>query len=90
MAFINESGQSVSYECTDLIDRLEQDIEKVGGDSMVEVITEECDGVTIYKEYFLVESESSMPRPKPSDTESVTRMTATALMELYKTENAIF
>ena len=39
MAFVNSEGLSVSFECTDLIKELKQDIAEFGNNLMVEVIT---------------------------------------------------
>ena len=38
MAFVNSEGLSVSFECTDLIKELKQDIAEFGNNLMVEVI----------------------------------------------------
>ena len=38
MAFLNSEGLSVSFECTDLIKELKQDIAEFGNNLMVEVI----------------------------------------------------
>lgn len=37
MAFINEQGKSISYECSDLIKDLKQDIKECGGNKVVAV-----------------------------------------------------
>lgn len=39
MAFVNSEGLSVSFECTDLIKELKQDIVEFGNNLIVEVIT---------------------------------------------------
>ena len=41
MAFTNNLGHKISYDCEDLIEELKQDIEEFGGDMLVEVVTEE-------------------------------------------------
>lgn len=89
MAFINNEGKSISYDCTDLIDELEQDIAEFGGDRIMDVITEQKHGVTLYKDYWIHDPDLSMPTPALKDTESIITMTATALMEVYKIENEI-
>lgn len=38
MAFVNSEGLSVSFECTDLIKELKQDIAEFGNNLMIEVI----------------------------------------------------
>ena len=39
MAFVKSEGLSVSFECTDLIKELKQDIAEFGNNLIVEVIT---------------------------------------------------
>jgi len=70
MAFVNNLGQSVSFECSDLIEELKEDIAEFGGDLIVEVITEEKEGVTIYKDYNFIDDDQSASF-KLSDNEKV-------------------
>ena len=86
MAFINDLGQSISYECGDLIDGLRQDIAKLGGHVLVDVVTEQIKGVTIYKDYFIPGSNGR----SLSKGESIQKMTASALLLLYEKENSVF
>lgn len=51
MAFVNGEGLSVSFECTDLIKELKQDIAEFSNNSMIEVIAKKSYGVTIYTDY---------------------------------------
>ena len=44
-------GITVSYECSELIEELSSDIREFGDDLIVEVVTEDRYGVTIYKDY---------------------------------------
>ncbi len=88
MAFINALGQLVSFDCSDLIEELREDIAEFGGDLIVEVVTEKRRGVTIYKEYNFLSKESK-PDFKLSADERLQRMTASALLILYEQENSI-
>lgn len=74
MAFLNKGGKRISYECGDLI---------------LEVVTEEREGVVLYKDYNFIDNDKKTAF-KLQPGESVKRMTATALLELYKLENSIF
>lgn len=89
MAFLNKNGRHISFDCDDLIEELREDIAEFGGDLIVEVVTEEREGVLLYKDYNLIDN-STETAFKLQPGESVQRMTATALLELYKLENSIF
>ena len=88
MAFINKNGQSIGFECSELIEELKDDIAELGGNILVEVVTEEREGVTIYKDYNFIDNDESTAF-KLSETEKLQRMTASALLLLYEQENSI-
>ena len=44
MAFINSNGERISYDCSDLIEELSDDIEEFGGDIIVNVWCREDQG----------------------------------------------
>lgn len=88
MAFINNSGQSISFDCSELIAELKADIAEFGGNMLIEVVTEEREGVTIYKDYNFADDDESTAF-KLSETEKLHRMTASSLMLLYEQENSI-
>ena len=90
MAFTNAQGQQISYDCADLINELKEDIAEFGGDLIVEVVAEQRDGVTIYKDYWSADdNDGALPTPAVNENEKLVKMTATALLELYETENSI-
>lgn len=88
MAFKNVLKQAISFDCSELIKELKEDIAEFGGDIIVEVVTEEWEGVTIYKDYNFIEDDESTAF-KLSETEKMQRMTASALLLLYEQENGI-
>lgn len=88
MAFINNLGQSISFDCSEQIEKLKADIAKFGNEVIVEVVTEKTQGVTVYKDYALFSSNLS-PSFKLSETESLKKITASALLDLYEEENSI-
>lgn len=88
MAFINNSGQSIRFDCSELIEELKADITEFGGDMIVEVVTEEREGVTIYKDYNFIDDDENTAF-KLSEMEKLKRMTASALMLIYEQENSI-
>lgn len=89
MAFRNALGQAISFECSELIEELKADIAEFGGDMLVEVVTEEREGVTIYKDYNFI-SDGENTAFKLSETEKLQRIAASALLLLYEQENSIF
>lgn len=88
MAFVNKLGQSISFDCSELIEELKMDIAEFGGDKLLEVVTEEREGVKIYKDYNFIDNDESTDF-KLSKTEKMQRMTASALLLLYEQENSI-
>ena len=61
MAVKSPIGITVSYECSELIEELSSDIREFGDDLIVEVVTEDRYGVTIYKDYnFLPDQENPL------------------------------
>ena len=88
MAFLNNKGQSISFDCSDLIEELKRDIEEFGEDLLVDVVTEKREGVTIYKDYNFASDDE--PPFDLRSSERVERMTAAALLALYEQDNSIF
>ena len=57
MAFINEQGIKISFECSELIDELKTDILEFGGDTVVAVWCKDNSGVTLYVNYDFINEE---------------------------------
>lgn len=72
----------VSFECTELIKELKQDIEEFGDSLELYVITEQVAGVTIYKDY-------DFEKPQIKDPESVQRISAADLLKKYESQNRL-
>jgi len=83
MAFVNSDGMSVSFECSRLIEQLQQDIDKFGGEKIVSVKCKEQLEVEIYTDYSLEKD------IKLKDGEYIKSMTMTALLILLEQENSI-
>lgn len=87
MAFQNKDGLMVSYDCSDLINELADDIYEYGPDLRVEVVTQRWNGVTLYKDFNLI-----MDDPKTQfvleEGEELTEINAVALLRLYVEENS--
>lgn len=88
MALTNKYGENISYDCTELIEKLKADIKKYGDERIVEVVTEERAGVKIYKDYKLKNDEINIVRAL-SPSEKVEHVTATALLMMYDMEKSI-
>lgn len=88
MAFTNASGKLISFECSDLIEELKEDITEFGGDKLLEVVTEEREGVTLYKDYNFIGDDDSTSF-ELSENEKLQKVTASALLLLYEQENSI-
>lgn len=83
--FINtkeDKKMKVSYECSELIEELKQDIAEFGNDMELYVITEQVSGVTIYKDY-------DFEKPQIKDPESVQKISAADLLKKYEYQNRI-
>lgn len=62
MAFINKNGQSISFECSELIEELKDDISEFGGGRIVAVWCREYQGVTIYTNYDFVTDDKPLQK----------------------------
>lgn len=91
MAFMNKDGLLVSFFCNDLIAELKEDIDEFGGHMIVDVIVQQSHGVTLYKDYFPCVQGEPLEREKIGlkEGESWAKMSATALLVLYKKQNEV-
>lgn len=84
MAFINENGENVSYECSELISELKQDVVEFGGETIVAVWCKEYEGVIMYTNYDFIDEEMRLKDSELKDGEFIKRMTMSALLLLLK------
>lgn len=87
MAFINQYGNKISFDCSDLIAELKADIEEFG-DFDVFVATSIQEGVTIYKDYNFIDNDSCPGFELEPNEESV-QMPASKLLTFYELQNEI-
>lgn len=87
MAFINQYGDKISFDCSDLIAELKADIEEFG-DFDVLVATSIQEGVTIYKDYNFIDNAPG-PGFDLEPNEELVQMTASKLLTFYKLQNEI-
>ena len=88
MAFMNKAGIKISYDCQSLIDELKQDIAEFGSRLILDVVVQDVEGVTIYKDYNFIEND-----PETEFTlepgEWIVKMTAATLLMMYEKENEL-
>lgn len=89
MAFIDKYGVKISYECSELIEELKQDIEEFGGDTIVAVWCKKNDGLTFYISYDFIDDEEPIKENELQDGEFLEQMTMTALLILLEEQNKI-
>lgn len=84
MSFTNADGISISFDASELIERLKIDIEIFGGDIIVGAKCKKQLGVEIYTDYSLLNEQMEMKKD-----EYARLMSATALLILFEQENSI-
>lgn len=89
MAFINEQGLGISYECSELIEELKEDIVEFGGDTVVAVWCKDNSGVTLYTNYDFIDKEQPITEKEVDDDEYIQKMTMSALLILLEKQNEI-
>ena len=89
MAFINANGESISYECSELIDELKEDIKEFDGDTIVAVWCRESNGVIIYTNYDFIDPDQPMDKEELKDGEFLKQMTMNALLVVLEKQNSI-
>lgn len=88
MAFLNKAGIKISYDCRELIDELKQDIEEFGSHLILDVVVQDVEGVTIYKDYNFIENDPATEFTLEPG-ERVVKMTAATLLMMYEKENEL-
>ena len=88
MAFMNKAGIKISYDCQSLIDELKQDIEEFGSHLILDVVVQDVEGVTIYKDYNFIENDSATEFTLEPG-ERIVKMTAATLLMMYEKENEL-
>ena len=78
MAFINKEGKRISYDSSELIRDLSEDIIEFGNETVLYAKTKEMEGVNVYVDYAF----------EPEEGYDI-RITATALLELLNVQNEI-
>ena len=88
MAFMNKAGIKISYDCRELIDELKQDIAEFGSRLILDVVVQDVEGVTIYKDYNFIENDPATEFTLEPG-ERIAKMTAATLLMMYEKENEL-
>ena len=88
MAFMNKAGINISDDCRELIDELQQDIAEFGSRLILDVVVQDVEGVTIYKDYNFIENDPATEFTLEPG-ERIAKMTAATLLMMYEKENEL-
>ena len=89
MAFTNKQGIKISFDCSELIGELKEDIAEFGGDKIVAVWCKDNPGVTIYTNYDFIDKDQPITENELQDDEYIRKMTMNALLILLEKQNEI-
>ena len=85
---MNKAGIKISYDCRELIDELKQDIAEFGSRLILDVVVQDVEGVTIYKDYNFIENDPATEFTLEPG-ERIAKMTAATLLMMYEKENEL-
>lgn len=85
---MNKAGIKISYDCRELIDELKQDIAEFGSHLILDVVVQDVEGATIYKDYNFIENDPATEFTLEPG-ERVVKMTAATLLMMYEKENEL-
>lgn len=89
MGFINSNGENISFECSELIEELKEDIAEFGGDLTVAVWCKNLHGVTVYTNYDFITDDDPINKSELQDGEFIQPMSMSALLTLLEKQNEI-
>ena len=90
MALINSEGSNISYDSSELIEDLKQDILEFGNDYIVAVWYKQIEGVTVYTNYDFIDEDSPIEKSELEDGEQIKTMTMGALLTTLEKQNSLF
>ena len=71
-----------------MIDELKQDIEEFGSHLILDVVVQDVEGVTLYKDYNFIENDPATEFTLEPG-ERIVKMTAATLLMMYEKENEL-
>lgn len=90
MALIGDNEVHISYECSDLIDELKEDIAYDGSSKLVNVWYKEFHGAIVYTNYDFIEPDDPIDESELQEGEKIKQMTMGALLIALEQQNSIF
>lgn len=88
MAFVNQQGMSISFDCSELIKELKADIEEFGENKIVAVWCKNISGIIIYTNYDFIDKQL-ITEDELNDGEYIQEMTMSTLLSLFEKQNEI-
>lgn len=89
MGFINANGESISYECSELIEELKQDITEFGENDIVLVWCKDYMGVIVYTNYDFISESMPVGNFEFDRDEFSKKMTMGELLKLLEKQNSV-
>lgn len=89
MAIVTREGRLISYECSELIEELKEDIKEFGSDKIVAVWCKYIDDVKVYTNYDFITEGEPVKKTEVKDDEIMTTMSMSALLILLERQNSI-
>ena len=89
MSFINENKENISYECSELIEELKQDIAEFGSSKIVAVWCKEIQGIIVYTNYDYITENQAIDESELESGEYLKEMTMGALLTALEAQNTI-
>lgn len=78
----------ISYECTELIEELKNDILEFGGDMLVDAVVRDYSGAEVYVDYNLIDNHPATDLVLIPN-EHIVKMTASALLVVFEEQNQV-
>lgn len=89
MAFVNKNEGYISYECSELIEELTQDIVEFGSSKIVAVWCKDIQGTTVYTNYDYITENQPIDESELEQGEYLKEMTMGALLTALEVQNAM-
>lgn len=89
MSLMNGEGKRISYECSELIEELKEDIMEFGGEEIVAVWCKKYGDVIVYTNYDFIEEEIPLNDTEIKDGEFLKMMTMNGLLVALEQQNSV-
>ena len=94
MAFESNNGIKISFECSELIEELKEDIEEFGEDALVNVwVREDKDGVALFVNYDFIDEDMPLTEDEKKlmeeQNEHIEVMSMGTLLPILEKQNEI-